>query len=617
MQLASITKDTLFHALEPYSEVLGKVYDELNLKGNSKNSTELFANAKEINKLVELVAVESEKPLLPFVLGWNYSTSRASEMFLAMSTASSVYEALNILNIYYQSYSLFGERVFIESSDKLCMKIDFPWPLSENKSLQKMACCRIQRLLYDVFSHQFMPIEATDFSFVDEMSRFFKISPKIVSDVNGIIFYYSTSCFSLKTPSPDKTAFNHFKEKLKRNRMAVVVPESDDPILATNKLFNFLGPEMWKKETFAEELGISVRHYERALQKNNTSFNVLLKKKIQEVATNGIIVGESIDFIGIKLGYSERKSFERAFKKITGITPAQYRELVFKIRFESLKNNILKNERVPLFSSTTSQLVSYSQSGQRSIDEICKIIEPEPVLVAKIMSYASSAFYANFQVKNLKEAITKCLGIDSVLSLSMSIMTNLGRSPYGFSVFSPASVWSQILITSEVVLLLKKSFPTKSIDWNGIYFTSLFKDVGLVYLLDSNENEITSRFESECIDHSTFTEMNDLIRERFGVSPYSLSTLILLRWGTDINIRNMISNLDKDSSKLEMEESAILAFAERFALHIRTKDINGLDNDVKEVTSFMRDRDVKGMVDISKIDDIASKIRFRATYLFS
>ena len=153
MQLASITKDTLFHALEPYSEVLGKVYDELNLKGNSKNSTELFANAKEINKLVELVAVESEKPLLPFVLGWNYSTSRASEMFLAMSTASSVYEALNILNIYYQSYSLFGERVFIESSDKLCMKIDFPWPLSENKSLQKMACCRIQRLLYDVFSH--------------------------------------------------------------------------------------------------------------------------------------------------------------------------------------------------------------------------------------------------------------------------------------------------------------------------------------------------------------------------------------------------------------------------------------------------------------------------------
>jgi len=184
-------------------------------------------------------------------------------------------------------------------------------------------------------------------------------------------------------------------------------------------------------------------------------------------------------------------------------------------------------------------------------------------------------------------------------------------------VFSPASVWSQILITSEVVLLLKKSFPTKSIDWNGIYFTSLFKDVGLVYLLDSNENEITSRFESECIDHSTFTEMNDLIRERFGVSPYSLSTLILLRWGTDINIRNMISNLDKDSSKLEMEESAILAFAERFALHIRTKDINGLDNDVKEVTSFMRDRDVKGMVDISKIDDIASKIRSRATYLFS
>ena len=94
MPLASITKDTLFHALEPYSDLLGKVYDELNLKNDSTNSKELFANANEINKLVELVTAESEKPLLPFVLGWNYSTSRASEMFLAMSTASSVYLSL-------------------------------------------------------------------------------------------------------------------------------------------------------------------------------------------------------------------------------------------------------------------------------------------------------------------------------------------------------------------------------------------------------------------------------------------------------------------------------------------------------------------------------------------
>ncbi|WP_394222730.1 HDOD domain-containing protein [Alteromonas gracilis] len=617
MQLVSITKDTLFHALEPYSELLSKVYDKLNLKNGSSGSTELFAKAEEINRLVDLVTSESERPLLPFVLGWNYSTSRASEMFLAMSTAATVYEALNILNTYYQSYSLFGERIYIESGEKLSLKIDFPWPLSENISLQKMACCRIQRLLYDVFSHQFMPIEATNFSFANEMSTFFKISPKIINNVNGIIFYYSTSCFSLRPPSPDATAFNHFKEKLKRNRIAVLVPECDDPILATNKLFGLLGPDKWKKESFAEELGISVRHYERTLKRNNTSFNVLLKRKIQEVSTNGIIAGDSIDFIGIKLGYSERKSFERAFKKITGITPAKYRELVFKIRFQSLKNNILNNERVPLFSNTTSQLISYSQSEKRSIEEICKIIEPEPVLVAKIMSYASSAFYSNFQVKNLHEAITKCLGIDSVLSLSMSIMTNLGRSAYGFSVFSPASVWSQILITSEVILLLKKSFSTNAIDWNGIYFTSLFKDVGLVYLLDSNENEITSRFESECIDQSTFTEMNEQIRESFGVSPYSLSTLILLRWGTDINIRNMISNLDKDSSKLEMDESLILAFAEQFALHIRTKDLNGLENDVKEATNFMRDKGVEGLIDISKIDDIASKIRSRATYLFS
>lgn len=613
-QLAAITKDTLFHALEPYSESLTKVYDKLNLK---QANSELISTPKEINKLIDLVAEDSNKPSLPYVLGWNYSTSRASDMFLAMSTAKNVYEALNILNSYYQAYSLFGERIYIESAETISIKIDFPWPLSENMSLQKMACSRIQRLLYDVFSHQFMPIKATKVSFAEEMSNFFKITPELIDDVNGVIFFYSTSCYSLNIPSSDSTVFNHFKGKLQRNRIAIMAPENNDPVLATDRLFDVVSPNEWKKERFAEELGISVRHYERALSKHKTTFNALFKRKSQEIATNGIIAGHDINFIAEQLGYSERKSFERAFKGLTGVTPKHYRELVFKIRFESLKNNILNNERVPLFSNTTSRLIEFSNSKHRSIDEICKIIEPEPVLVAKIMSYASSAFYANFQVKNLKEAVAKCLGIDSVVSLSMTIMTNLGRSKYGFSINSPSSVWSQILITSEIVLLLKKSFPTKSIDWNGIYFTSLFKDVGLVYLLDSCENEITSRFKKDFVDQYTFTEMNDKIRERFGVSPYSLSTLILLRWGTDKNIQNMIRNLDSDSVELSKEECALLAKAERFALHIRTKNITGLKSDLDETTQYLRKHDVRGMIDISKIDDIASRIKSRANELFN
>lgn len=613
-KLAAITKDTLFHALEPYSDSLTKVYDQLNLR---KSGTEVVSSPDEINTLINLVAEESKKPFLPYALGWNYSTSRSSDMFLAMSTAKSVYEALNILNTYYQAYSLFGERIDIESSETISIKIDFPWPLSENISLQKMACSRIQHLLYDVFSHQFMPIKATNFSFAKEMSDFFKISPKFIDDINGVIFFYSTSCYSLNLHSSDATVFPHFKNKLQRNRIAIMAPENNDPVLATDRLFDVVPPNEWKKERFSEELGISVRNYERALQKHKTTFNALLKRKSQEVATNGIIAGHDINFIAEQLGYSERKSFERAFKSLTGVTPKHYKELVIKIRSQSLKNNILNNKRIPLFSNTTSRLIEFSNSEHRSIDDICRIIEPEPVLVAKIMSYASSAFYANFQVKNLKEAVAKCLGIDSVVSLSMSIMTNLGRSPYGFSVFSPPSLWSQILITSEIVLLLKKSFPTKSIDWNGIYFTSLFKDVGLVYLLDSCENEISSRFASNVIEQYTLTEMNDKIRERFGVSPYSLSTLILLRWGTDKNIQNMIRTLDSDSVKLSKEECALLAKAERFALHIRTKNITGLKSDIEDVTQYLRKHDVRGMIDISKIDDIASRIKSRANELFN
>lgn len=75
----------------------------------------------------------------------------------------------------------------------------------------------------------------------------------------------------------------------------------------------------------AAALGISARTLARRLADENATFSELAQSVRFEVAQRLLRAGKSLSDIAATLGYSDSTAFIRAFKQITGVTPARWR----------------------------------------------------------------------------------------------------------------------------------------------------------------------------------------------------------------------------------------------------------------------------------------------------
>ncbi|MCB1035891.1 MAG: helix-turn-helix transcriptional regulator, partial [Acidobacteria bacterium] len=76
----------------------------------------------------------------------------------------------------------------------------------------------------------------------------------------------------------------------------------------------------------ASALHMSVRSLHRGLKQEETSFRRLLEQLRRERAADLLAEGRcSLSEVAFLLGFSELSAFYRAFKRWTGMTPAEFR----------------------------------------------------------------------------------------------------------------------------------------------------------------------------------------------------------------------------------------------------------------------------------------------------
>jgi len=90
---------------------------------------------------------------------------------------------------------------------------------------------------------------------------------------------------------------------------------------------NHLSEPNWSIESLSKECHLSVRALQRILIKYDTSFRKIMLEEKVNIAKSALIEGTSQSDIATQLGFSERSSFSRFFKKTTGMTPNRYRDL--------------------------------------------------------------------------------------------------------------------------------------------------------------------------------------------------------------------------------------------------------------------------------------------------
>lgn len=90
----------------------------------------------------------------------------------------------------------------------------------------------------------------------------------------------------------------------------------------TNKLYS----SKFSLQSVSDELNIAPRTLQNRLQKVNKSFNILVDEVRKNIALNYLNdTSTSIRELALVLGFSQVKSFYRAFHRWTGLTPAEYR----------------------------------------------------------------------------------------------------------------------------------------------------------------------------------------------------------------------------------------------------------------------------------------------------
>lgn len=88
-----------------------------------------------------------------------------------------------------------------------------------------------------------------------------------------------------------------------------------------------LGSEPISADRVARELNMTRRNLHQHLDGVGTSFKELKNDVMVEIAKEALAeTDSSITDIGLQLGYAEISPFIRAFKRLTGVTPLQYRK---------------------------------------------------------------------------------------------------------------------------------------------------------------------------------------------------------------------------------------------------------------------------------------------------
>ena len=148
-------------------------------------------------------------------------------------------------------------------------------------------------------------------------------------------------------------------------------------------------------EQCASSLAMSMTSFRRKLAQEETSFKLIQSKFLNEFCVEALLTEHSkIDELSIKLGYSERATFERAFRQKFGVTPSQFRELSqvgsadssFKKLTEIAKN-------MPPMPGSCRVLLEEREQGSLDLQRVIDIVSHDAIFSARIMGQASKAIY--------------------------------------------------------------------------------------------------------------------------------------------------------------------------------------------------------------------------------
>jgi HD-like signal output (HDOD) protein/AraC-like DNA-binding protein len=347
----------------------------------------------------------------------------------------------------------------------------------------------------------------------------------------------------------------------------------------------------------ANAFNMSESTFKRRLQDESTNFKSILQS-FKQTRSLHLLTEErnKFDSIALELGFSERASFERAFKTWYGMTPAQFREIARLCQITAPIEILLSQENLPASPAVCQRIVEITSEEEVDLDALVDAIRTDPVLTGKIIGLSNSALYGGIsKVSNLQQAVVK-LGLDQVKNIAMGILANEAAGGTEQLPIDMRRYWYSALTTAYWARELGSLSKEFKLDRETLFLTGLLHNIGFVLLARLRTKDMVELIPM-LADHPTLKDKAELEQRVFGVSRYSASAILLAHWGLPVDLITIIHGIIQviEGQKTRHVASHLVYQIIRYQVSHHTKD-----NEEEELNAF-----VEHLAKVIKVDESA------------
>lgn len=300
-------------------------------------------------------------------------------------------------------------------------------------------------------------------------------------------------------------------------------------------------------EQCASELAMSMTSFRRKLSQEETSYKLIHAKFLNELCVHALLTNQTnIDELAIKLGYSERATFERSFRQKFGITPSQFRELsLVSSHHESYQKLTHIAQHIPPMSDSCRLLLQEKESGALDINRTTDIISKDPIFSARVMGQASKAIYGKTP-SNIQEAISRNLGVNTVINFAVVYAVKDALQEHVQQ--AVIDQYSKAFLVAPLLFKLVRRSLNNKVKFDNVQTEQVlvFALLGVFLLSHKNAHKYQLMLHSlQGIEE--LTSLNAHIQESMGISIFSSSALMLSLWHIDAGVVKQLNHLDKVS----------------------------------------------------------------------
>lgn len=162
----------------------------------------------------------------------------------------------------------------------------------------------------------------------------------------------------------------------------------------------------------------------------------------------------------------------------------------------SVRIEIQKIDHLPPMPSIAQEILVASNDDTSDMDDIAKIIKKDPVLTAKIISMANSAFFGfGRNVATLEQAMINVLGLDLVKGFALSLAMSSVFDSSKCANFNLKRYWCSAFLTAELASGFINHLDSKQVlDPNQLYLYGLLHNIGILVLVHRFPNIMSELF---------------------------------------------------------------------------------------------------------------------------